>query len=333
MVHVPETKDTRASKNLDWLGAALTVIGLGGLTFGLIQGPAVGWTSTEVLLTLIVGTLALVTFPLVELRVSNPMVPLWLFKSSNFTGSNLATLGVYFSFSGLFLFLILKLQQVQGTAGLQAGAAMLPVTILLLLLSPRVGGLIGRWGARVLMGAGAAIVCSVLCTAGIDGSDPPYWTQLFPTVIVLAIGMCLFITPLTATVMGAVPPDSVGVASGINNAVSRVAALLSIASWYRHSKPVPGVVDIQPVHPPGSTAMPRRSSSMLVAARRRPHSAWTVPEPAQQRSNGHRRCVPGGISLGDGILRHSLPVDALIIFLAMIRPEVVPKTALATATG
>lgn len=228
-LHVPETRDDRASRNLDWLGAAFTVVGLGGVTFGLIQGPTNGWTSPVVLATLVVGAVCLIIFPFIELYSSNPMVPLNLFRSSNFSGANLATLGVYFSFSGGFLFLVLKLQQVQHYTPLEAGAALLPVTVLLLFLSPRVGGLIGRFGARILMASGAAVLALAFMLLGLMGQNPPYWLQLFPTIVVLGLGMCLFITPLTATVMGAVPPTLVGAASGINNAVSRVAGLLAIA--------------------------------------------------------------------------------------------------------
>ena len=227
--HVPETRDDDAPRHLDWPGAALTVVGLGGVTFALIQGPTTGWTSPIVLGTLLVGVACLLIFPFIELRSSNPMVPLKLFRSSNFTGANLATLGVYFSFSGGFLFLVLKLQQVQHYTPLEAGAALLPVTVLLLFLSPRVGGLIGRFGARPLMASGASLVALAFLLLALMGRDPSYWLQLFPTIIVLGLGMCLFITPLTATVMGAVPSALVGAASGINNAVSRVAGLLAIA--------------------------------------------------------------------------------------------------------
>jgi EmrB/QacA subfamily drug resistance transporter len=229
VVHVPETRDTRASKRLDWLGATATVLGLGGVTFGLIQGPVNGWTSPLVLAALMGGSLALAIFPFLELRASHPMVPLNLFRSSNFTGCNIATLGVYFSFSGLFLFLVLKLQQVESYSPFEAGAALLPVTLLLLVLSPRVGGLIGRFGARLLMTLGASIIALSFLLISLPGRSESYWTVLLPPILVLAIGMCLFITPLTTTVMGAVPPDTVGVASGINNAVSRVAGLLAVA--------------------------------------------------------------------------------------------------------
>lgn len=228
-LHVPETRDQRASSRLDWAGAAATVLGLGGITYGLIQGPESGWSSGLVVAALIGGGAALVAFPFIELRARNPMAPLGLFRSSTFSGSNLATVGVYFSFSGAFLFLVLKLQQVQGYTPLEAGAALLPITALLLLLSPRVGGLIGRFGARLLMSVGAATIATGFVLFALMGASPDYWTRLLPVIILLALGICIFVTPLTATVMGAVPPESVGVASGINNAVSRVAGLLAVA--------------------------------------------------------------------------------------------------------
>ena len=330
MVHVPESRDTRASPRLDWLGAALTVIGLGGVTYGLIEGPGSGWGSTPVVATLVIGALALVAFPIVELRAPNPMVPLWLFKSSNFTGSNLATLGVYFSFNGLFLFLILKLQQVQGYSPLQAGASMLPVTILLLLLSPRVGGLIGRFGARALIASGASLVAVAFLLMTLMGTNPPYWMQLFPAILVLALGMCLFITPLTATVMGAVPPDSVGVASGINNAVSRVAALLAIA--------ILGIIMVNQFQ----TAL----SSNLQSAGINSHAQTKLLANASRLADDP---VPKGLTPAQASAAHAAIDDAYLtgfrwlmgtcallcilsalISLAMIGPEHVPKPALAS---
>jgi len=227
--HVPENSDPEASRRLDWPGSLATVVGLAGITFGLIQGPAIGWLNPLVLLALILGSLALVAFPFLELSSPHPIVPLKLFRSSNFSASNLATLGVYFAFNGAFLFLVLKLQQVQHYSPIEAGASLLPVTVLLLLLSPRVGGLIGRFGARLLMTTGAAVIGVAFVLMALEGSSPSYWTELLPAVLVLGLGMSIFITPLTATVMSSVPGDFVGVASGINNAVSRVAAVLAVA--------------------------------------------------------------------------------------------------------
>jgi EmrB/QacA subfamily drug resistance transporter len=229
IMHIPETKDSLAGTDVDWLGAIATIVGLGGITYGLIQGPAAGWGDPLVVGSLAIGALALASFPVIELHVRQPMVPLKLFRSRNFTGSNLATTGVYFSFNGAFLFLVLKLQQIQGYTPLEAGAALIPITFVLLVLSPRVGGLLGRYGARALMSVGSTIIATAFVLFAVMGTNPPYWTALFPVVVVLAMGMVIFITPLTATVMGAVPSGSVGVASGVNNAVSRVAGVLAVA--------------------------------------------------------------------------------------------------------
>ena len=159
------------------------------------------------------------------------MVPLSLFRSSNFTGSNLATLGVYFSFSGAFLFLVLKLQQVQGYSPIEAGAALLPVTIILMFLSPRIGGLIGRFGARLLMTSGAAIIAISFLLLSLLGRSAPYWTEFLPSVIVLSLGMSLFITPLTTTVMGAVPPDSVELRPGLTTRFRELPAFWQSPCW------------------------------------------------------------------------------------------------------
>ncbi len=227
--HVPENRDADASRQLDWMGSLATVVGLGGVTFGLIEGPGIGWLSPWVLASLVIGSICLIAFPFIERVSPHPIVPLSLFRSSDFTGSNLATLGVYFAFSGGFLFVVLKLQQVQHYTPLEAGAAFLPTTILLLVLSARVGGLIGRFGARLLMMTGSAVIALAFGLLAIQGRDVSYWTQLLPAIVVLGLGMSIFITPLTATVMGSVPGKLVGAASGINNAVSRVASLLAVA--------------------------------------------------------------------------------------------------------
>ena len=292
--HVPETRDEVASRDLDWLGAAFTAVGLGGVTFALIQGPSTGWSNPVVLGALLVGVACLAIFPFVELRSPNPMMPLNLFRSSNFTGANLATIGVYFSFSGGFLFLVLQLQQVQHYTPLEAGAALLPVTVLLLFLSPRVGGLIGRFGARLLMGSGAAVLALAFMLLGLVGQSPSYWLQLFPTIVVLGLGMCLFITPLTATVMGAVPPTLVGAASGINNAVSRVAGLLAIA--------ILGVVVV--------AGFQSALTSNLASSGVSPHVSATLAHHADQLANDP---IPAGLPAGQHRLVQSAIYEAYLV--------------------
>jgi hypothetical protein len=214
---------------LDWPGALAIVVGLGGLTYALIQGPSVGWGDPLVLLSILAGAAGILFFPLREWRARDPMVPLDIFRSTTFNGANLATLGVYFTFAGALLFLVLDLQQIQGYSPLSAGAALLPITLLLLFLSPRVGGLMHRFGARVFMTAGPLFIAAGFFLLSEMGRSAPYWTHLLPGIVVMGFGMSLFVTPLTATVMAAVPPSRVGVASGISNTLTRVASLLAIA--------------------------------------------------------------------------------------------------------
>jgi EmrB/QacA subfamily drug resistance transporter len=227
--HVPENWNAGAARNLDWIGAAATVIGLGGLSFGLIEGPERGWASPLVLASFVVGVAGLVLFPFWELRAPHPIVPLRLFRIRNFTGSNLVTLGVYFTFYGALLFFVLDLQQIQGYTPLEAGAALLPITILLMLLSPRIGGLMTRTGSRLPMSVGPLIIGIGFALLLTSGRTTSYAINFLPAIIILGLGMSIFVTPLTATVMASVPESDVGSASGINNAVSRVASVLAIA--------------------------------------------------------------------------------------------------------
>ncbi len=226
---IPPNRDTEASRNLDWQGACLAVAGLGGVTYGLIEGPAKGWNTAMILGVLALGIACCMLFLLWEWRADHPMVPLGLFRSRNFSGSNAVTLGVYFCFNGALLFLVLNLQQVQGCSPLQAGLSLFPITLLLLLLSPRMGRIMNRSGARLPMTVGPLIIALAFVLFMRPGQHISYLVDVFPAVFLLGIGMSIFITPLTATVMSSVPSHSVGVASGVNNAVSRVAALLAIA--------------------------------------------------------------------------------------------------------
>jgi EmrB/QacA subfamily drug resistance transporter len=227
--HMPANRDPGATSDLDWLGAILSIAGIGGLTFGLIEGPDRGWGSVLVIAAFVVGVVGVILLPIREWRAHHPLVPLGLFRSRKFSGSNLVTLGVYFCFNGVLFFLVLNLQQVQGYSPLQAGAALLPITILLMVLSPVMGGVMNRFGPRLPMTVGPAIIAAAFLLFMLPGAHAGYLTTFLPALIVMGMGMAIFITPLTATVMGAVPPDEVGVASGVNNAVARVAAVLAIA--------------------------------------------------------------------------------------------------------
>jgi EmrB/QacA subfamily drug resistance transporter len=234
--HVPESRNESTARALDIPGALLVMIGLAGLTYGSIEtgriGPAFAFSNPVVIASFIIGALALIGFIIVEARSPHPMVPLRLFRSRTFSGANLMTFFLYAALLAVLFFLPLNLIQVQGYPAEIAGMAFTPFAVLLALLSRWAGGLVDRYGPRIPLTVGPALVGAgfvALSLPGLTGGAADYWTTYFPGIVILGVGMGVTVAPLTTTVMGSVSSSRSGVASGVNNAVTRTAQVLATA--------------------------------------------------------------------------------------------------------
>ena len=242
--YIPETRDEQATGRLDVLGVGLAASGLALVVYALTEGPHRDWPATLVG-CLIAGVLGLAAFVLVEARGRNPVMPLSLFADRQFSAANVVTLVVYAALSGSLFLIPVQLQVVSGFSPVAAGSALLPITVVMLLLSARMGRLAQRIGPRLPMTVGPIVAGAGLALLGRVGPGASYVTDLLPALLVFSVGLAATVAPLTATVLAAAPARQVGVASAINNDVARVAGLLAVAV-------LPGLAGITPdtyVHP------------------------------------------------------------------------------------
>ncbi|ANF30573.1 MFS transporter [Leifsonia xyli] len=226
-VHV---QDHGMGGRVDVAGAILGSLGLAGTVFALIEQGTFGWASPRVWIPLVVGLLSLAAFFVVETRVKQPMLPLGLFRVHNFWVGNIATFFVYGALSFGPLVVTLFLQQVAGFSAIAAGFVFIPSTLCMLLLSGFFGGLAGRYGPRLFMAVGPVIAAGGFLWLMTMGTDVNYWTTLLPAVLLFGVGLAITVAPLTSAILGAIHPEQAGIASAVNNAVSRIAGLLAIAA-------------------------------------------------------------------------------------------------------
>jgi EmrB/QacA subfamily drug resistance transporter len=227
--HVPESHDPTSAGHVDTTGAGLAVLFLAGLTYGLIEGPTHGWTSPVVLGGLIVAALTAPAFLLLEHKRANPMLPLGIFRTRQFSAANAVTFVVYGALGGALFLIPVELQLVSHYSPMESGLALLPVTIIMLTLSARSGQLAARLGPRLQMSVGPLVVGLGLALLVLATHGSSYVTHVLPAVVIFGLGLAITVAPLTATAMGAAPAEHAGVASAINNVVARAAGLLAVA--------------------------------------------------------------------------------------------------------
>ncbi len=221
----------KADTKIDWLGAALAAFGLVGPVYALIEQPRLGWSNPIIYLSLIIGVAILALFAWYESRASHPMLPLGIFKHRNFAVGNLATFAIYAGLSAATFSIVLYLQQNAGYTATASGISLLPITLLMFVLSPRTGAWAEKFGPRWFMAFGPIIGALGFTLLAVTANPAAsYWTHVLPGVLVFGLGLSLTVSPLTAAILGDVDSGQAGIGSAINNAVSRVAGLLSIAA-------------------------------------------------------------------------------------------------------
>ena len=274
---LPASAGGGARRPVDWLGGVLSLLGLAGPVFALIRQPELGWGSAGVLAPLLAGVALLAAFVLRQARTAHPMLPLGLFRRRNFAIANLQTFAMYAALAVQGFFLVLFLQQVAGYSALQAGAATMPITVTMFTLSKRFGALSDRYGPRAFMAGGPLVSAVGLLLMLRLGEEVHYAADLLPALLVFSLGLVATVAPLTATVLADADDANAGIASGVNNAIARVAALVAVAAL----APVLAAfgdpeVSVGSLHVAMALAAGLLAASALIAAagiRNPPHSA------------------------------------------------------------
>ena len=230
---------------VDWWSGALCAIGLGAVIFALIEQPNLGWQSPAIWIPAVAGAALFALFLWRQQHSASPLMPLWLFRVRDFGWGNLATFFVYAALSLNGFVVGVYLQQGAGLSATAAGLASLPMTILMILVSSRAGQWAGRWGPRIFMTDGPLLMAVGALMLLLVSTDFDYWWQVLPAMIVMGLGLSLTVAPLTAAILGAIDENHSGIASAVNNAVSRVAGLLVVAML---STIVGGTLDLDGFH-------------------------------------------------------------------------------------
>jgi EmrB/QacA subfamily drug resistance transporter len=335
---VAESRDPGAVEGFDIPGVALSALGLGGPVFALIEQPTYGWTHPLVLIPLCAGVVCFAAFVVRETTARAPMLPLALFRVRNFAVANAATLATYAGLIGSSFFLTLYLQQVGGYSALAAGLAGVPISLMLFFLSPRFGAFTARVGPRLPMSAGPIVGGLGLLLLLRVGVDPSYPTEVLPALVVFGLGLSATVAPLTTTVLNAVDERNAGIASGVNNAIARVAGVLAIAV-------IGAVVSAQFASSlDGKLSHDRldgRGASVVASAKSRPLAGG---DEAARLSGAERSTVGTAIELSSrDAFRVAAAIGACLMFLGGLtaavgiqnprRPEADQQVPLAAAAG
>jgi EmrB/QacA subfamily drug resistance transporter len=310
---VKEAKPDHAK--VDYLGTLLCVLGLGGPVFALIEQPRYGWNKPIIYLPLVLGVAVFIGFLVYEKKAAHPMLPLHLFKNRNFSVGNVATLAVYAGLGASTFLIVVFLQQVSGYSALRAGLALLPVTIIMFFVSPRSGKLAGKFGPRFFMGFGPLIAaCGFLLMTRL-GAHINYWSQFFPPVLLFGLGLSITVAPLTAAILGDVKADQAGIASAVNNAMSRIAGLVAIAA-------VGAVLSFQ-FDKVASACLPNVSSAAITKAEQSP-LVTAPPKPYQNDAYFKNSLTVASVSafhLGLDTIAGALAVGSVVSLIGIRNPK------------